>query len=72
MESQVKDNFPIIHGIVKFKSQDIRIHYNTKKEAKQLRKLIWNKAYDGLAVHQSNYGIMIPGISIHGFVFIAL
>ena len=33
MESQVKDNFPIIHGIKKLKSQNIRIHCSTEEEA---------------------------------------
>ena len=39
VESQVKDNFLIIHGIEKLKSQNIRIHYNIEKEAEQLCKL---------------------------------
>jgi hypothetical protein len=62
VESQVKDNFPIIHGIEKLKSQNIRIHCNTEEEAEQLRKLNWDTAYNGLTVHQSKYGIMIPGV----------
>ena len=64
VESQMKDNFPIIHGIAKLKSQDIRIHCNTEEEVKQLRELNWNEAYDGLTVHRPKYGLMIPGISI--------
>ena len=39
VESQVKDNFPIIHGIEKLKSQSIRIHCSTEEEAEQLCKL---------------------------------
>ena len=62
VESQMKDNFPIIRGVVKLKSQDIRIHCKTEEEAKQLRGLKWNTAYDGLTVHQPKYGLMIPGI----------
>ena len=32
-ESQLKDKHPIIQGIQKLKSQDIRIHYNIREEA---------------------------------------
>ena len=62
VESQIKDHFPIIRGIAKLKSQDIRIHCNMEEEVKQLRELKWNEAYEGLTVHQPKYGLMIPGI----------
>ena len=44
------------------KSQNIRIHCSTEEEAEQLCKLKWDKAYNGLTVHQSKYGIMIPRV----------
>jgi hypothetical protein len=62
VESQMKNNPPIIQGIEKLKSQNIRIHSSTEEEAEQLRKLNWDKAYNGLTVHQPKYGIMIPGV----------
>ena len=62
VESQVKDNHPIIRGIEKLKSQDIRIHCNTVNEAEQLRKLNWDKAYNGLTVRRPKYGIHVPGV----------
>ena len=62
VESQVKDNHPIIRGIEKLKSQDIRIHCNTANEAEQLRKLNWDKAYNGLTVRRPKYGIHVPGV----------
>ncbi len=62
VESQMKNNFPNIHGIEKLKSQGIRILCSTEEEAEQLCKLNWDKAYNGLRVHQPKYGIMIPGV----------
>jgi hypothetical protein len=62
VESQAKENCPTIYGIQKLKSKDIRIHCNTEKEAEQLRKLEWDKLYNGLKVHQSKFGILINGI----------
>ena len=59
VESQVKDNFPIIHGIEKLKSQNIRIHSSTEEKTEQLN---WDKAYNSLTVHQPKYGIMIPRV----------
>jgi hypothetical protein len=60
--SQLKDKTPNIKGIQKLKSHDIRIHCNTAEEAEQLRKIEWNKAYDGLTTRRPKYGIVIPGI----------
>jgi hypothetical protein len=62
IESQMKENPPILHGIQKLKSQDIRILCKTQREAQQLRKLKWDKIYNGLKVHQPKYGIVIHGI----------
>ena len=62
VESQVKENTPTIQGIQKLKSQDIRIHCNTAQEAEQLRKLKWDKAYNGLTVRRPKYGIHVPGV----------
>ena len=62
VESQVKENTPTIQGIQKLKSQDIRIHCNTAQEAEQLRKLKWDKAYNGLTVRQPKYGTVVPGV----------
>ena len=59
IESQVKENTPTIQGIQKLKSQDIRIHCNTAREAEQLRKLKWDKAYNGFTVRQPKYGIVV-------------
>jgi hypothetical protein len=61
--NQMENNAPTIEGIQKLKSKDIRIHYNTLKEAEQLRKLKWNQAYDGLKIRQTKYGIVMTGIS---------
>jgi hypothetical protein len=63
VQSQGK-NGPIIHGIQKLKSHDIRIHCNTAEEAEQLRKLKWDEAYAGLNVRQSKYGILVHGVPI--------
>jgi len=62
VESQVKENTPTIQGIQKLKNQDIRINCNTAQEAEQLRKLKWDKAYNGLTVRQPKYGIVVPGV----------
>jgi Zinc knuckle len=62
IESQMKDNCLTIHGIQKLKSKDIRLHCNTEKEAEQLRKLEWDKFYNGLKVHQPKFGIVINGV----------
>jgi Zinc knuckle len=62
IESQVETNCPTIYGIQKLKSQDIRIHCNSEKEAKQLSELKWDKLYKGLKVHQPKFGIMLNGI----------
>ena len=64
MENQLKDNHPIIQGIEKLKSQDIRIHCNTMEEVEQLRNVKWDKAYNGLTIRRAKFGITIPGISI--------
>ena len=64
VESQMKENPIIIHGIQKLKSQDIRIHCNTEKEAEQLCKLKWNGSYNGLTVRQAKFGIVVPGVPI--------
>ena len=62
VNSQLKDNTPIIDGVQKLRSRDIRIHCNTSEEAEQLRKLKWEQAYNGLAVRQSKYGVIIDGV----------
>ena len=53
MHSQLKDNAPIIDGVQKLKSRDIRIHCNTSEKAEQLRKLKCDQAYNGLKVRRS-------------------
>ena len=63
VESQVKDNHPIIRGIQKLKSKDIRIHCKTEQEAEELRNLKWDKHYKGLTVCQPKYGLVVPGVS---------
>ena len=63
-ESQLKDKHPIIQGIQKLKSQDIRIHCNTREEAEQLRNIEWTKAYHGLTVRRAKFGITIPGVPV--------
>jgi hypothetical protein len=61
---QVKENPPQIPGITKLtKSQDIRINLPTEQEAEILRSLKWDKYYKGIAVRQTKYGIVVPGIS---------
>jgi hypothetical protein len=64
VESQMKENPPTIPGIQKLKSNDIRIHCKTEKEADELRNLKWDEYYKGLTVRQPKYGIMLPGVSI--------
>ena len=58
----METNCPIIYGIQKLKSQDIRIHCNTEKEKTQLSELKWDKLYKGLKIHQPKFGIMLNGI----------
>ena len=62
VQNQVKHNGPIIHGIQKLKSHDIRIHCNTAEEAEKLRKVKWAEAYAGLTLRQPKYGIVVNGV----------
>jgi len=61
-ENQLKTSYPAIHGIDKLKSQDIRIHCSTVEEAEQLRKIEWDKAYNGLTVRRAKFGVELPGV----------
>jgi hypothetical protein len=64
VESQLRDNHPIIHRIEKLKSQDICIHCKTEEEAEQLRSVKWDNAYNGLTVRKAKFGIVIPEVPI--------
>ena len=58
----METNCPIIYGIQKLKSQDIRIHCNTEKEKTQLSELKWDKLYKELKIRRSQFGIMLNDI----------
>jgi len=53
---------PIIRGVQKLPSKDIRFRYDMEEEAQQLRQIDWTKAYTGLTIRKPKYGIVIHGI----------
>jgi len=52
---------PKLQGISKL-TNGIRIHCNSEEEAKQLKTIDWNHAFEGIVVHRPKYGIVIHGV----------
>ena len=53
---------PKLDGIQKLARSNIRIQCKTAEEVETLRKVDWNKAYKGLAVHKPQFGFAIHGV----------
>jgi hypothetical protein len=52
-----------LQGINKL-TNGIRVRCETEEEAKQLRTIDWNEAFEGAKIHRPNYPIVIHGIPI--------
>lgn len=54
------DTKPKLQGVSKLTNGNgIRIHCNSEEEAKQLKTVDWNHAFEGITVHKPKYGIVI-------------
>jgi hypothetical protein len=61
IEKTVKGEKPAIQAVNKFPN-GIRIQCKTIEDAKQLKLIDWNRAYEGLSLRIEKYGVVIHGV----------
>jgi hypothetical protein len=59
---------PLLQGVQKLKSGDIRIKCDTPDEVNSLKEINWSEAFPGLYVKKPKYGIVIHGVPTNDLI----